>query len=130
MNIFDFFAFDNILSSFFKTYKDFKIKLIIFSIKFVTLNIFLEGFMQNLSSIKFLIVFLFNYLLFFYIYKNSYIFIILLVWQVVSASFEIFAMSSFSFIFNISTMKIMTDAFYFTILPYFINILHYSYLYL
>ncbi len=114
INFFDFFASDNIMSSFFHTKKTFLNKLLIYLQKFIILNIILEKVMQNMSGTKVIVVFLVNTAIFYYIYKTLKVAFVTLVWDVISAAFEFFQFAFVTWTMGITIQYILSDVILFT----------------
>ena len=115
INFLDFFASDNIMSSFFHTKKTFLNKLVIYLQKFIILNIILEKVMQDMSGTKVIVVFLVNTAIFYYIYKTMKVAFATLVWDVISAALEFFLFALAYWSINIGVYDILTSTKYFTI---------------
>ena len=114
INFFDFFARDNLMSPFFETKRSFYQKVVIFFFKFMFLNVLLEEIMQNMTGTKVMIVFLFNTVFFFYIYRTLKVSLIILVWDVISAAFEFFQFAFVTWSMGITVQDILSDVKLFT----------------
>ena len=118
INFLDFFACDNLMSSFFDTKANNKTKFKLYLFKFFFLHIFCENIMVGINDVKTLLVFSTNYALFYIIYKTYYIIVVILIWYVLSSAIEFLAIASFTALFNISLQEIVSSAIYFTIVTF------------
>lgn len=102
------------MSAFFKTdAKKYK-KFIAYIIKFILLNIVFEQVMSGMSIPKAVLVLVTDFVLFFSIYRTPYLTVVLLMWRVISSTFEYMAISVCVLPLNISLERILTDPFIFT----------------
>lgn len=115
INFLDFFACDNLMSSFFDTNANNKTKFKLYLFKFFFLHILCENIMVGINDVKTLLVFSTHFALFYIIYKTYNIIVIILIWYVLSSAIEFLAISCFVVLFNISVQEIVSSAIYFTI---------------
>lgn len=114
INFLNFFACDNLMSAFFKTdAKKYK-KFIAYIIKFILLYIVFEQVMSGMSIPKAALVLVTDFVLFFSIYRTPYLTVVLLMWRVISSTFEYMAISVCVLPLNISLERILADPFIFT----------------
>lgn len=118
INFLDFFACDNLMSSFFETKANNITKFKLYLFKFFFLHILCENIMVGVNGIKTLLVFLTYFTLFYIIYKTHSIIVVILIWLVLSAAVEFLAIASFTTLFNISLQEIVSSAIYFTIVTF------------
>lgn len=102
------------MSAFFKTdAKKYK-KFIAYIIKFILLYIVFEQVMSGMSIPKAALVLVTDFVLFFSIYRTPYLTVVLLMWRVISSTFEYMAISVCVLPLNISLERILADPFIFT----------------
>lgn len=114
INFLNFFACDNLMSAFFKTNAKKHKKFIAYLIKFILMNIVFEQVMSGMSIPKAALVLVTDFVLFFSIYRTPYLTVVLLMWRVISSTFEYMAISVCVLPLNISLERIFADPFIFT----------------
>lgn len=114
INFLNFFACDNLMSAFFKTNAKKNKKFIAYLIKFILMNIVFEQVMSGMSIPKAALVLVTDFVLFFSIYRTPYLTVVLLMWRVISSTFEYMAISVCVLPLNISLERIFADPFIFT----------------
>ena len=102
------------MSAFFKTNAKKHKKFIAYLIKFILMNIVFEQVMSGMSIPKAALVLVTDFVLFFSIYRTPYLTVVLLMWRVISSTFEYMAISVCVLPLNISLERIFADPFIFT----------------
>ena len=102
------------MSAFFKTNAKKHKKFIAYLIKFILMNIVFEQVMSGMSIPKAALVLVTDFVLFFSIYRTPYLTDVLLMWRVISSTFEYMAISVCVLPLNISLERIFADPFIFT----------------